>query len=312
MVRVARRGFTLVELLVVIAIIGILIALLLPAVQAAREAARRAQCTNNLKQMGLGLMNYHDAFKHFPPGGVTIAAPFTAYTPLNLSCPAPPCDHGWGVFLLSYIEQEALAEKYDWTVSFTNNVNDAVTRQQLPVFQCPSCPKPNRTGTSQRACSDYAVMATIEIPLRNSGLVDNVPIWTGIMPGLSNGPPIIRPVRMNDILDGTSNTLCIVEDAIRPEEWRRGKFISATGVAGAPWADRQNNIGLDGRTADGVTQPGPCAINCSNREEVYSFHPAGANVVCADGSVHFLRQDISIRIMARLVTRAGGEAVGSF
>ncbi len=128
-------------------------------------------------------------------------------------------------------------------------------------------------------------MATVETALRTSGLVDPVGFWTGLMPGMGDHLPNVPPVRINDILDGTSNTLCIVEDALRPEEWRKGQFVSATGVAGAPWADRQNNIGLDGATNAGLTSPdvtfGPCAINCSNEEETYSFHPGGANVVCA-------------------------------
>jgi prepilin-type N-terminal cleavage/methylation domain-containing protein/prepilin-type processing-associated H-X9-DG protein len=320
--RVVRRsGFTLVELLVVIAIIGILIALLLPAVQAARESARRTQCTNNLKQMGLGLMNFHDNYTFYPPGG--IEAPFRA---MNLTCANGPCHHGWGVPLLAYIEQAALAEKYDWTVDFRHANNRDTVLQQLAVFQCPSCPKPNRirrltTGAHspwEAACSDYAPMATVETDLYNLNppVVDQVGTRarTGVMPGM--GDAINVPlVRMSDILDGTSNTLCIVEDAIRPETWRKGQFVSASGVGGAPWADRQNNIGLNGASDLGITPPdgppGLCALNCTNEEEVYSFHPGGANVVFADGSVHFLRQNVSIRIMARLVTRKGGEALGT-
>jgi prepilin-type N-terminal cleavage/methylation domain-containing protein len=313
-----RRAFTLVELLVVIAIIGILIALLLPAVQAAREAARRTHCTNNLKQIGLGLMNFHDSYKFYPPGG--IEAPFTA---MNLSATAW---HGWGVPLLAYIEQDSLAQRYKWDFDFRAPENRDVVLQQLSVFQCPSCPKPNRirratTGAFspwEAACSDYAPMATVELDLYNltPPLVDQVGTRarTGVMPGM--GDVINIPlIRMSDIIDGTSNTLCIVEDAIRPERWRKGQFVAATGVSGGGWADRQNNIGLNGATDAGITAPtvpgGPCAINCTNEEEVYSFHPGGANIVCADGSVHFLRQNTSIRILARLVTRKGGEAIGS-
>jgi prepilin-type processing-associated H-X9-DG protein len=218
------------------------------------------------------------------------------------------------VLLLPYIEQEALGGKYDWTVTFTDAKNHAVTRQPLRIYQCPSCPRMDRVSAAQRACSDYAAMSIVNIPLRsrNLGLIDPVQVWHGVMPGVSTGPQLNLPVRMNEILDGTSHTLCVVEDAIRPEHWRKGRMVvPSTPVAGAAWADQENNIGLDGFSDDGVTTPGPCAINCTNREEVYSFHPGGANMVCADGSVRFLKQEINIRVMARLVTRAGGEPVGA-
>jgi prepilin-type N-terminal cleavage/methylation domain-containing protein len=299
---VRRTAFTLVELLVVIAIIGILIALLLPAVQAAREAARRSQCINNLKQMGLGLMNHHDTFSFYPPGGVT--SPWNYY-PQTVGATGT---HGWGVPLLPFTEQSALAEQYDWKVGYDHANNRTVVITHLPIFQCPSCPKPNRISANT-SCSDYAPMAVVENSvgndgLRTSGLVDRVGKWTGVMPGLSGRS---QPVRINDILDGTTNTLCIVEDAIRPEHWRRTRVVATSGVLGAGWANRDNNIGLNGFSSDGVSTPGPCAVNCTNREEVYSFHPGGANVVCGDGSVHFIQESVSIRVFARLVTRAGGE-----
>ncbi len=312
-----RSAFTLVELLVVIAIIGILIALLLPAVQAARESARRTQCTNNLKQLGLGLMSFHDANKFYPPGGIQTPLRLMNLPPPGVTPPNPAQQHGWGVPLLQYTEQDALAEKYDWNADYRNPVNRPVVLQQIPYHQCPSSPKPNRIDTFtsggftnwQVACSDYTVLSQVGTALRTSGLVDTVGSWEGVMPSVSDTfvAPLVTIVRMNDILDGTSNTICIAEDAMRPELWRRGQVTTLT-TSGAGWADRQNNNALDGATNAGLIV-GPCAVNCTNQGEIYAFHPNGANVVFADGSVHFLQKTISIRVAAKLVTRKGGEPV---
>jgi prepilin-type N-terminal cleavage/methylation domain-containing protein len=300
-----RLAFTLVELLVVIAIIGILIALLLPAVQAAREAARRSQCANNLKQIGLGLLSYHDANKRFPAAAVTGPYPPAPHTPI---VPAGIV-HGWGVWLLPYVEQEALAEQYTWAKDHRDPVNAAVVLQPLSVFQCPSAPVPKRLETfssgrfsGQVACGDYGPVTLVDSALASSGLIDSV--------GNRNGIMMVNSVTgLHDVLDGTSNTLCIAEDGMRPELWRAGKFVNSSGAIGGGWAHHENNFSLHGFSSDGMTFPGPCGINCTNLSEIYSFHPGGANAVCADGSVHFLRQTISIRLLARLVTRAGGEPV---
>src|SRR5688500_9373803 len=118
-----RRGFTIIELLVVIAIIGVLTALLLPAVQAAREAARRMACTNNLKNLGLALHHYHDVYRTFPPGAVGPLTPmFPQYAALK--------HHGLGTFLLPYLEQQALGDQYDWSVSWFDSPNQQVVKTQ--------------------------------------------------------------------------------------------------------------------------------------------------------------------------------------
>lgn len=122
-----RRGFTLVELLVVIAIIGVLVALLLPAVQAARESARRTQCGNNLKQLGLAVHNYHDSFNYFPPGGVSYGA-----------CCATPTYQTWSLAILPHMEQKPLYDRYDFNLPNEDPVNHAVVQTFLKSQICPS------------------------------------------------------------------------------------------------------------------------------------------------------------------------------
>jgi prepilin-type processing-associated H-X9-DG protein len=119
-----------------------------------------------------------------------------------------------------------------------------------------------------------------------------------------------RMVRPAGITDGTSNTILMAEAAGRPKLWRAGRLIPGVYSDGAAWAAPGLLQGR-GSAADGVVQPGRCAINCTNQREVYSFHPAGANVLMADGSVHFLKASIDIGVFARLVTRAGGEVVST-
>jgi prepilin-type processing-associated H-X9-DG protein len=116
-------------------------------------------------------------------------------------------------------------------------------------------------------------------------------------------------IRLTDITDGTSNTLLAAEDAGRPQLWQAGRLVPGSFAAGGPWASSANPILLTGTSPDGTYRPGPCAINCSNDRQPYSFHSRGANFLFGDGSVHFLPAAIDIRVLARLATRAGGEVV---
>jgi prepilin-type processing-associated H-X9-DG protein/prepilin-type N-terminal cleavage/methylation domain-containing protein len=301
-----RVAFTLTELLVVIAIIAVLIGLLLPAVQNVREAARRITCANNLKQIGMACHHHHDTYGMFPPGWVQ--SPFTVPQGKIIQG-----GHGTFAFLLPYLEQEALARIYRWDRRCQGPDNQTVATTQLKVFQCPSA-EPDRWVTAvedpgnysyggRGACGDYTGVREIDTRLADLGLVDRAAKYQGV---LAHN----HLTRLADITDGTSQTILVTECAGRPKLWRAGRPVSGVYAPGGAWISGTLIFGR-GSTHDGAAKLGSCAINCTNDREVYSFHPGGANAVFADGSVHFLKAGIDIRVLSRLVTRAGGEVVSA-
>jgi prepilin-type N-terminal cleavage/methylation domain-containing protein len=320
--RRSRSGFTLIELLVVISIIAVLIALLLPAVQAAREAARRMQCTNNLKQMGLAMHNFESANGFFTPAAIDDAFPKLGINVDESGKPfAKLTQHGWAILLLPFTEQTALYNAYNLKTDFRDLANSTVVRTQLNLMLCPSSPNPNRIDTDnsggfkgwQAAAGDYGPNNSVVKVAIDAGFVQPGN-YAGVMQ--ANG---VRAIA--EITDGTSNTLVISEVAGRPDIWRRGNKTTPSTpigstprvyVTGAGWANRDSAFGLHGFPADGNGEPpGPCHTNCVNRNEVFSFHPGGANHVFADGSVHFVKETAGIQIMANLISRAGGEILSA-
>ena len=218
--------------------------------------------------------------------------------------------HGTFPFLLPFVEQEPLANIYRWDKRAQGPENQPVATTQLKILQCPSA-EPNRWVTAvedernysyggKGACGDYAGIREIDAALAELGLVDRVANYDGV---LSQN----HLTRLVEITDGTSQTILVAECAGRPKLWRAGRYVPDVYAPGGVWVAGTLIFGR-GSSPDGVTQPGPCAINCTNEREVYSFHPGGANAAFADGSLHFLKASIDIRIFARLVTRAGGEA----
>jgi len=305
-----RRAFTLVELLVVIAIIGVLVALLLPAVQSAREAARRMQCSNHVKQIMLSMHHFHDANLVLPPGAVRGGSKTAAHAKFNIPTGVA---HGWGQFILPFLEQKSLHDKYVWSQDWRHADNKPVVSTHVKVFNCPSSPLQrqfeNRTQdgwTVYAAAADYGILNGVSANMVALGLVE---------PGTAGAPEgvmkVNEPLRFSEIVDGTSNTFWLDECAARPKRYRRGlKLI--VGDQGAPnasaFSDSNEHV-IHGATVTGSSQPGAYAINVSNEDEMLSFHPGGVMAGFGDGSVRFLREDIQMKVAAALVTRGAGEAL---
>ncbi len=332
----SRRGFTLVELLVVIAIIGILIALLLPAVQAAREAARRSQCTNNMKQLGLALHNYHSANNCFPPGGIAYG-------------------HAWGpgpndpiilngnglVLLLPQVEQAALYQQFNFRYATCNylrnngtgvlsdggnaavNVlnNARLTTQVLPIFTCPSDngdpllqdwdgyrPYPGLRGAKTNY--DFSQSAAY------NGTFNN---WRNM--GNGYGPWAYKRMfgensycNFRDIVDGSSNTVAMAERLHNVVDgqcaawgyrgWATSLDIGYPAYNGASPINNWDCGGIRACWSPGVVdQPGTLA------EWNYpgSMHPGGCNVTLADGAIRFVSQTTAMDVLGAIASIAGNE-----
>jgi prepilin-type N-terminal cleavage/methylation domain-containing protein len=304
-----RRAFTLVELLVVIAIIGVLVSLLLPAVQAAREAARRTQCLSQVKQLALALQNYESTYRLLPVN--------SNVGPRN----------GWPTAVLPYLEQTPLYDRYDQVRHWDDPVNAVSVAARLPVLLCPSADG-NRDGfeytrfTSSTprfylrgAPWDYTNTAGLSSRL-NATLVPRAPSVDGVL--------AFTISRMAAVTDGTSNTVMLAECVNRPQLWQQRRRIDSIGamiapwsstsdqpfVTGGVWASHLKGLVVDGAGANGDTRNlGPCAMNCSNDNELYAMHPGGVIVATTDGGARLLSQSTPVPVLAALVTRSGGETV---
>lgn len=347
-----RKGFTLIELLVVIAIIAVLIGLLVPAVQKVREAANRMTCTNNLKQIGLAVVNYESAYSTMPPARVDAPQgyPVPDYGVPD-STTSVSNQHGPGTFLLPYLEQDNVYKQYNFSQTWSSTANATAIATVVKTFVCPSTPdNPNDridTGNAPQSASapkwksaptDYAHANGVngKLGLAPYNLIPPIPGYDATNPSTDSlqytgailpvgtissfttgmSPPFYQNLgkqRFSSVMDGTSNTLSWVEDAGRPYLYRTNgqKVKTAAGAfsraSGSGWADPDAEFWVDGFTVDGVTSLGPCAINCNSSNEIYSFHTGGANAVFLDGSVRFLKQNLSVAKVSALVSRQGGE-----
>ncbi len=305
-----RAAFTLVELLVVIAVIGVLVALLLPAVQAAREAARRMSCQNNMKQHGLALHNFHDVFGAFPASG---------WTTTGLGNPAGKYV-GWRALILPFIEQSSLQSGYDFTSNWWEGANLNAATVPIEVYHCPSVP--DRQKTTNLVAKPPRPAITVANPLATADYEAIMGVQSTVNATLyataaSNRCVLFRNgrVRFADITDGTTTTLLIVECGARPLTYQ-GRCYQPTipNDQGQSWADSEGGFSLDGANKDG-SQIGlgpiltPRAINATNFNEPYAFHTSGANFLFADGHVQFIGDSIGLEPFAAYCTRNAAEII---
>ena len=369
------KGFTLIELLVVISIIAVLIALLLPAVQAARESARRAQCVNNLKQIGLATLNFESTYSQLPPDAKKLAAPDLnpdAQAGIPIDCAS------YLTQLLPFLEQNNIYNNINISLSTFNTSNippctgpgalhsglNTAYSTAISAFLCPSTPV-DATVNYYNCCwgpygnggGDACFPGS---PGGNSGVTNLNPpptqIWARTdyfpIPGLHNtclqaaglsqtyinavgdntdsgtitNPQITGTIRMASITDGTSNTMMVSECCGRPAGYNGKRqiyfftpdnllvdgAIEPVTAGGGAWADQFTYARLAGALdRSSGSRGGTCMVNCTSDDEIYSFHPGGANALFADGSVHFLKDTSSVQLIATLVTRAGGEILSS-
>lgn len=336
-----KSGFTLIELLVVIAIIAILIALLLPAVQQAREAARRTQCKNNLKQLGLGLHNYLDTHSTFPPGGVHSQVPRNGGSGHSFG----PSFYG---LLLPYLDLAPMYNAMQWEgespgyiregAGSAGDANQAVVNeagQGIPAFKCPSSPLPVRNG-SFCPFAHYAGISGAADPtsFNESRIFDD-----GTLGLISGGGMLVanRGMRPRDCTDGTSNTMIIGEQNGRLERLVAGTYsdLAAGGtthgwlmglrVTGTPPNLDPGNQESDDRTFNLTTVryspnqepfanqlfPG-MGSNVGANNPLMSFHTGGVQILLADGAVRFLSENVHLETLKQLATRDDGLPMGQY
>lgn len=319
---ILNRGFTLIELLVVISIIAVLVALLLPAVQQAREAARRSQCKNNLKQLALGMHNYHEAHNTLPPGGI-------ALNPLGSG--SDWCTGGathnkasWTVMILPYLEDTARYNSFDLERNFrsfaTNalgaaggqtGMNDTGWNLANTKFQCPS----NPGGAPGVNCINY-------LGVQGGGVT---PDCSGLGDFYTNGPLYVNSnIKFNRISDGLTNVLLVGESkyAISPQGSRNASWFGwassvrlDTGSQAHPviLAAAKNQINSVIGTGDSRADWSSSLDGRNVSSSLFgSYHTGGVHFAVADGSVHFINQNIDLGTYQKLAIRDDGLPVGGF
>lgn len=294
----ARRAFTLVELLVVIAIIGLLVGLLLPAVQAARESARRTQCSNHLKQIGIALQGYHDIVRAFPPGylsGFDSAGDETGP------------GWGWAAFLLPELEQTPAQQSLNFNLPVEHPLNSTGRTLSFSVFLCPSDPASKPVWQVQTAPPGSTTLCSIAES-------NYVGVFGTTEPGVDGDGVFFRNshVSLRDISDGSSSTLVVGERSwlLGPATWVgivKGAVLVPDPRDGVGTGPPENDSGMVlGHTGDGF---GPGA-RASHVNQFHSVHGGGgAQFLFADGHAAFLNSSLDYWTYLAMTTRSGGEAI---
>jgi prepilin-type N-terminal cleavage/methylation domain-containing protein len=274
------KGFTLVELLVVIAIIGILIGLLLPAINAAREAGRRAACSNNLRQTGLAIVAFTDARGYYPPPYV--------------SSPA----RSMFIDIFPFCEYDQIYRQYDLTQDWNAAQNKPAINNNIAMLLCGSAPHRHAFTSDYAPCTQ--ITSNIYTPLVTNQKISPRSNYVGLL-----GPTTKGQNRPQMVTDGISHTMMLFEDSARPENYDGNKMLQSGTISGSRWADRENDFDIN----DVICGDGDQVINCNNNNEIFSFHPGGCNFLYGDVAVRFQSERMNIDTFVSLFTRAAGDSL---
>ncbi|MDA8743078.1 DUF1559 domain-containing protein [Rubripirellula amarantea] len=323
------RGFTIVELLVTITVIGILVGLLLPAVQAAREAARRMDCSNRSRQIGLAFHNYHSAYKQLPRAWWLETPPSRSFNGSN-----------WSMDLLPFLELDMVWVRIDQSrlkADQTSPSSVAALQQPIGVFTCPSAPGEPETRryrfdatqaglpftATNLAPSDFSPTTGVR------GLIANHAFGSQLASNREGALQVVSEIfggdndgHFRDILDGLSHTFLVGERTGGNQIYNGNQYdpvatMFLSELDGGGWGDLLNGEHwIQGSLKGGIGWPpqgGPCAVNCTNARGFgfHSFHVGGCHFVMADGSVQFFNSEVDARLFASHVTRRGGETIAS-
>jgi len=306
----ARRAFTLIELLVVIAIIGVLVGFLLPAVQQAREAARRMACTNNLKQLGLAMHSHHDAKQKLPAGyvspGVAAGAESSSETSKG---------YAWGLLILSYLEENTVFAAIDQSLEAAGTANETTAAAaSLNVYRCPTDAPPATFKVNNGS--------TVTLPSSNYAAILG---WNNVTTEAGQGNGVFfrnSAIRFKHITDGLSKTICVGERKHVHEFFDQGPYAAnTTWYAAVPGVNRNAGMAMMPMKTEGpgslvlghVGQSGMMAGKTPNHTNhivhFSSSHYGGVVFLLCDGSTHFVADDISYELFKALGTRAFGDQV---